>query len=232
MPLPLPKGRESAGGCCALISAMITHSERVFAGMGRCHRSFLGMGAAGGDSECWGDFFAVVSLFSAQPDIPTASQLCFSSSCGCAGLQPSPCVSLPLPTSPPSPSCSGSRSTLAAPGGIPSASPSRDLDRRAAGAIVPSLLSVWWLWAALVVSVVSLEALGGGSGPSLGLSCLSGAASPVLPSTGKLQNPPQAFRQVQSNCRNCNSQECGRAALLGVWSFLSELLGRVWLPKA
>lgn len=57
------------------------------------------------------------------------------------------------------------------------------------------LLSLWWLWAALMVSVVSLEGLGGASGPWLGLSCLSGAAFPR-----EVAKPPQALGQVQSYC--------------------------------
>lgn len=69
-------------------------------------------------------------------------------------------------------------------------------------------------------------------GPVMELCCLSGAASPALPSTGELQNTPQAFGQVQSN--RSNSQECGRVALLGVWSFCLQLYGQIrsWLSKA
>lgn len=68
-------------------------------------RSFLGMGAAevesGLEVGCWGDSLQLYHSSSPQPDIPKASQLWFLSSCGCAGVRPSPYVSLPLPTVPP-----------------------------------------------------------------------------------------------------------------------------------
>lgn len=88
-----------------LISGIITNNKTFFAGTGTCHRSFLGMGAAevesGLEGGCWGDSLQLYHSSSPQPDIAKASQLWFSSSCGCVGVWPSPFVSLLLPTIPP-----------------------------------------------------------------------------------------------------------------------------------
>lgn len=87
-------------------------------------------------------------------------------------------------------------------------------------------LSVWWLWAALMISLVSLEGLGAGSGPCHGAvlplwCCLS---SP--PFHREIAKHPSGFWTSAEQSQQRNSQECRRVALLGIWSFCLELYGQ------
>lgn len=163
------------------------------------------MGAAGGDSGCcWGDSLQLYLSSLLSLTFPKPPSSAFHAAVAVLACSPLPCE--PPPSLHPS-------FPRAAPAAIPSCSPARDSLRRAAGAILHywchcgGFGQPWWsVWC-----------------PWRWLRALSGAELPLwccLPSTGKLQNPPQAFGQVQSDCRNCNSQECGRAALLGVWSLV------------
>lgn len=76
-----------------LISGIVTNRKTLFAGTTDLFWEWVQPKWSQG---CWGDSLQLYHSSSPQPDIPEASQLWFSSSCGCAG---SPYVSLPLPAS-------------------------------------------------------------------------------------------------------------------------------------